>query len=1097
MTPAVADSSDWRSRLAICALAALAAIGWSRFAKGDPQHAVGLTVEGIERGFAGDQAGLQVGDVLESWRWGSDAHQAEGAFRSLLDLQIVEVEGAPQGRIRLTIRRDGAQRELVIFGDNWGVEARPAAAAAISGSTTTSGGAAADPPGYAPGGEDLESLEHRASDLSKRLSRIPQSELRTAVYEALEVARALVSAGADENAARLLVSVQDRIGPGGSVLPPLLAARVSDDLGWIYSQQGRFGEGAERLADALELARIAAPESLRTARIGSRLGLALRNAGDYETARPHLETANRLARALAPGSMTAVSASTNLGLLYYSQGRIDEATRHFDYAYEQVRDTGNAIEPKILNNLALSAHQASDLVRAEKYYRQAWELQRALEPGRCRDCAIYLYNLAGVERDRGNFGGAERYAREALRALDEAPKNPFRRAAVLSSLAENLLDLGRPQEAVSGLTEATGILRDVAPRAGFLVYNLSLLGNCLTELGQLDRAEALFAEALDLGAGISEKNQHHAYLLAGLGRLEEKRGRSRRAIEHLKRAVEQYRSLVADSVDIALLSHRIARLSLELGDVAPAADWSRAATEALLEASPKVGGTLISRSSFLGRTTEVLFFEVGRRLARGEREEAFELLESYRARVFKEVLSSRRLNLESRLPRDLLEARDAADRRYEEASRRLAEAEGEGEGQASEKWREAVAAARARREDVRAAVAVELERWTSGRDAEVLDYRQIRERTAPGTLLLSFAVGEERGYLFALGPARDDFEVHSIPLGRSRLQILVHQLRKALDATEPPELAIELANRLSGILVSEVARAAAAAERIVVLPDGPLYYLPFSLLADPNDESGRTRLGASKPLTIASSVARGRIPEPSAGGPGRGRFVLFGDPVYPGRPTTTSAGETQLVRSIEQGLRLDPLPETRREVQRLARLFGRGAETYLGSEATEENVKARLPDADLVHFATHALVNERFPLESALALSIPQAWREGQANGLLQAWEILEKMRLNADLVSLSACETGLGREFAGEGVIGLTRAFQLAGARAVLASLWKVSDVQSARFMEAFYRQLFVSGSTKAEALRAARAEAIDSADPGFSHPSVWAAFELYSAGS
>jgi CHAT domain-containing protein len=108
---------------------------------------------------------------------------------------------------------------------------------------------------------------------------------------------------------------------------------------------------------------------------------------------------------------------------------------------------------------------------------------------------------------------------------------------------------------------------------------------------------------------------------------------------------------------------------------------------------------------------------------------------------------------------------------------------------------------------------------------------------------------------------------------------------------------------------------------------------------------------------------------------------------------------------------------------------------------------------------------------------------------LLQAWEVLESVRLDADLVTLSACDTGLGKEMGGEGVIGLTRAFQYAGARSVLASLWSVSDVSTADLMRRFYSHLR-AGRSKDEALRRAQVELIHSS--AFSHPYSWAAFQL-----
>jgi CHAT domain-containing protein len=134
-------------------------------------------------------------------------------------------------------------------------------------------------------------------------------------------------------------------------------------------------------------------------------------------------------------------------------------------------------------------------------------------------------------------------------------------------------------------------------------------------------------------------------------------------------------------------------------------------------------------------------------------------------------------------------------------------------------------------------------------------------------------------------------------------------------------------------------------------------------------------------------------------------------------------------------------------------------------------------------------VDAHSPLDSGLALSIPQPWREGRENGLLQVWEIFEQVRLDAELVTLSACETGLGKAFAGEGLLGLTRAFQFAGARSVLASLWRVGDAATGELMPRFYRRL-AAGLPKDEALQQAQLELLR--DPALAHPWNWAGFTL-----
>jgi CHAT domain-containing protein len=226
-------------------------------------------------------------------------------------------------------------------------------------------------------------------------------------------------------------------------------------------------------------------------------------------------------------------------------------------------------------------------------------------------------------------------------------------------------------------------------------------------------------------------------------------------------------------------------------------------------------------------------------------------------------------------------------------------------------------------------------------------------------------------------------------------------------------------------------------------------------------------------------------------------WIGFGDPLYPSRNQSNgTAGDpsTEPVR----GRALSRLPGTRQELSAIAALFGDSGSAVLGGSATEGAVRRLAPTVPLVHFACHGLIDQRFPLESALALSPEGEPRveddvadlEPGDDGYLQAWEVLEGLRLNADCVTLSACETGAGEILDGEGVMGFTRAFFHAGARSVVVSLWPISDQSTAVLMERFYREL-TAGASRDVALQRAQRQLIDS--ESWDHPFFWAAFQLH----
>ena len=185
----------------------------------------------------------------------------------------------------------------------------------------------------------------------------------------------------------------------------------------------------------------------------------------------------------------------------------------------------------------------------------------------------------------------------------------------------------------------------------------------------------------------------------------------------------------------------------------------------------------------------------------------------------------------------------------------------------------------------------------------------------------------------------------------------------------------------------------------------------------------------------------------------------------------------------ERGYSFAPLPNARAEVQSLGKLFPGGA-TYVGERASEEQVKKEeVGRYRYLHFAAHGYFDGANPERSGIVLS-----PSGSDDGFLQAREI-SKFDLHADLVTLSACQSGLGKVLDGEGVQGLSRAFFLAGARSVVVSLWNVNDAATGELMRRFYSDL-KAGVPKDEALRQAKLAV--SKEPRWRHPYYWAPFVL-----
>jgi CHAT domain-containing protein len=465
-------------------------------------------------------------------------------------------------------------------------------------------------------------------------------------------------------------------------------------------------------------------------------------------------------------------------------------------------------------------------------------------------------------------------------------------------------------------------------------------------------------------------------------------------------------------------------------------------------------------------------------------QEAFHLLERFRAQAFLALLAQRDLTFAVDLSPELDQERRRLADSYDRNQLRLAELDPEKDKEAIGPLLREQAQLRRRREEIAAEIRRTSPRLANLQNPKALTFEQVREALDPGTVMLSYSVGKEQTHLFIVTPGRE-LQVETLEVGRQALEKDVNRFRQLMDQTRAGSgLGAEglgwFSRRLYNLLIEPAEKWISTGERVVFVPDGPLHLLPFAALIR---KDGRY-LVEWKPLstvlsgTVFAELKKQRRDALAGAEPFSPQWVAFGDPWFPPRLTQSRPEEIGELRlrsfSTRAQLRWKRLPQSRREVEEIAALFPADQRrTYVDRDASEERAKAVGKNARILHFATHGYVDNGSPFDSGLVLSIPEELAEGRDNGLLQVWEIFESVRLDADLVVLSACETGIGEIRGGEGIIGLTRAFQYAGARSVLASLWRVEDEATAELMQRFYRHLR-AGKVKDEALRAAQLDLI-----------------------
>ncbi|HEV2224535.1 MAG TPA: CHAT domain-containing tetratricopeptide repeat protein [Candidatus Acidoferrales bacterium] len=360
----------------------------------------------------------------------------------------------------------------------------------------------------------------------------------------------------------------------------------------------------------------------------------------------------------------------------------------------------------------------------------------------------------------------------------------------------------------------------------------------------------------------------------------------------------------------------------------------------------------------------------------------------------------------------------------------------------------------------------------------------------PNELALEYVLDEP--HAFCIWISKKHSGLTALPAGKQAIRALTQTYLSSIRAKQDN---VRVAEELYSVLLQPVTQAATH-RTLIVVPDGILYFLPFDTLRQPDGSFlAESRTISYVPAMTVLDVLRTRSdqdkPQHSFLGVGDVPYQDQGD-VSPELPKPEGIEKTVL-RGLSDtlGTSLHDLPQTRAEVLDANKILGNDGVILLGSYATEATFESEpLADFRIVHLAVHGFADSRFPERSGLVLGIDRAPRD---NGLLQIPEIM-RLHFDADLVTLSACDTGVGKVEGEEGITNLAEAFLVSGAKAVVASLWRADDTFTSDLMKRFYTHL-AQGEDKATALRDAKRDLLAKYGTHVS-PYYWGAFVLIGDG-
>lgn len=810
---------------------------------------------------------------------------------------------------------------------------------------------------------------------------------------------------------------------------------------------------------------------------------------DYNQAIEHYRSAEGLESVLADKRMAF--ALNNRGRAHFELGEMDEALALWQRARELAKRAGDRkTEASSIGNLALIARYSGDMQKALDYFEASHEIFDKRDD--YHELATTKHNRGRILLSLGEQERADADFEEAL-ALFRAIGGEKGQAVVLTRIGKVQRLRGQLDDAHTTLEEALRLRQRIGAKQGEAVA-LFELARVLEDLGETEEALSHFRRSLEYFESVDSPRAEARARLA-IGNLSTATGETAVAREVVEPALETFRQLGDPAGEIDAL-FAIARLERATGDLASASERM----EEVLERLEDVRRSAVDpdlRSTYLASRFDLFDFAIDTLMAlhaqepsRGHDRRAFDLAERARARSLLDLLVENREAIWGDADPNLI-ARELqlTDRINQLESKRI-EAAASGQEEAADGWGAQVDQALRELRRVQTEIRQTSPRFAALTQPTSLRSEQIQARLlGPGTVLLSYHLGAENSFLWLLTPS--SFSSYVLA-SRDEIESMAEKTIQMLRLSEHSSKRLQAEDSepdLGQLLLGPVAEELGDQERLLIEPSGMLHRLPFGALAlNRNDGSEPTPLVDAYEIVVLPSVSALDVQRRLRQGAEQPPIdvAVIGDPIYSLsdprlKPAQRSGNRRQLWQRLgHAGDEIDAMAS-----------HAKGMRTFIarGAEATREVVESdEVGQSRYVHFAVHGSVDTERPELSKLVFSLHDATGTPQ-EGELHAYEVFN-LDLNAELVTLSACETGLGKAVRGEGLVGLTQGFLYAGAERVLVSLWRVDDEATAALMDHFYRHLLKERMSPAAALRAAQRAL--RAGKKWQAPYHWAGFAL-----
>ncbi len=781
----------------------------------------------------------------------------------------------------------------------------------------------------------------------------------------------------------------------------------------------------------------------------------------------YFDQALLLVRKLGSKADEAVALSF-LCRLYNDTGSFQKG---FETCRESLRITANAdplTDYRTYGNLGSLYTNSGDLENALKYNLIAVEriavVKDHLNPIRY---AFVKSNIGGILTLQKKFADAEQALQEALN-ITEQIKRPLYSGYILVRLSSISYETEKFQEALEYALKGVAYYREIDPAKR--QFGLNSLGKSYFALGQIDNARQSFTEAVELNRQNKDRYAE-AESLYNLARLENHAGNLETAHQNIDQAINN-----SEIIRAQLLGKN-------------------------------------QRTSYLGILKKYYELEIELLIKLSEKhpetnflEQAWQKHEKIRARVLLENLLESGLNLNEIAPPDffaeeqiLLEAIANGELKRAEAlkTKNLLLLKQIENGLQRNLDEYQILQEKVRRQNPQFSAINQPKNFSLVEAEKLIDN---------DTAILEFALGEKQSYVWVI--RKNFFKLYKLP-AKAVINQTARELYLALTdrQAKSDKAIVEKSKNLSRTILQPVADEIQNIKQLVIIADGSLQLIPFSVLPLAPESVYQPITAKAEIVNAPSFSSLVFLSENKANrqkSPDK-MLAIFADPIFQddderfsinkATPPKTPKSPIDLSGNLNLALRdfglerLARLPFSGIEAREIEKFAPAQTFLALGTQASRQNfLRGDFNSYRILHFATHGFLNLQNPELSGLVLSLFDENRTAQ-NGFLRVID-LYSLRLNADLVVLSACQTGLGKESDTEGIVGLTSGFMYAGASGVVSSLWKVEDAATAELMKRFYRAMLKENQTPAAALRIAQNELRQI--PRFSNPRYWSGFTL-----